>query len=352
MEKMNKINEDLEKENQALKDRNGELANRLSFMGDSYSKLEKDFKKKKKDLDFVENNAKFWHDRAKELEKNRDYWKDRFGSVVIDISELLEANGVEFTVKEIDGNKWNVIIDIPELNEAKAKVAALEKKLRTEDSMVTYWRERKEEEEEYHQYWLHSYNLAVVHAASKGVSIFMTGEDAENNVGVILVKNEKVEELEAKWSAMLQALKEKGVEVLYMGEEDGKPDIDVKIPAIGDLKKELDDLKSKTVAEVRYEWHSDCFTVIYTKCDGSKQTVGMDLADDTDEKRTMGAFVCSAFNIPQCKECKNHRYFTNGGHYCHLPDSKHIIPGMFHVNSLTEEDAEGPACDKFEARKG
>ena len=157
---------------------------------------------------------------------------------------------------------------------------------------------------------------------------------------------------EAKWSAMLQTLKEKGVEVIYMGEEGGKPIIDVKIPEIGDLRKELEELKSKNIAEVRYEWHPDCFTVIYTKCDGTKETVGMDLAGDTDEKCTMGAFVCRSFNIPQCKKCKNHRYFANtGGHYCHLPDSKYAIPGMFHINPLTEEDAEGPACDKFEARK-
>lgn len=117
-----------------------------------------------------------------------------------------------------------------------------------------------------------------------------------------------------------------------------------------DLEKEL--AESKTFAEVRYEWHPDCFTVIYTKCDGTKETVGMDLADDTDKKCTMGAFVCHSFNIPQCKKCKNHRYFANtGGHYCHLPDSKYMIPGMFHVNPLTEEDAEGPACEKFEARE-
>ena len=120
---------------------------------------------------------------------------------------------------------------------------------------------------------------------------------------------------------------------------------------ITELEKELKDLKSKTVAEVRYEWHPDCFSVIYTKCDGTKEVIGMDLADDTDEKSAMGAFVCRVFNIPQCKNCKNHRYFTNSGHYCHLPDSKHIIPGMFHVNPLTEEDAEGPACDKFEAKE-
>lgn len=117
-----------------------------------------------------------------------------------------------------------------------------------------------------------------------------------------------------------------------------------------DLEKEL--AESKTFAEVEYKWQSDgSFTVTYTKCDGSKQTIGMDLANDTGDKCTMGAFVCRSLNIPQCKNCKNHRYFTNGGHFCHLPDSKYKIPGMFHVNPLTDEEAEGPACNKFEARK-
>lgn len=111
-----------------------------------------------------------------------------------------------------------------------------------------------------------------------------------------------------------------------------------------DLEKEL--AESKTFAEAEYKWNSDgSFTATYTKRDGTKKVVGMNLSESVD------ATSISCGTIPKCKSCKNHRYFINGGHYCHLPDSKHTIPGMFYVNSLTEEEAEGPACDKFEARK-
>ena len=122
-----------------------------------------------------------------------------------------------------------------------------------------------------------------------------------------------------------------------------------------ELKKDRDYWKDRfnsVVTEVRYEWHPDCFTVICTKCDGTKEVVGMDLADDTDEKCTMGSFVCRSFNIPQCKNCKNHMYFGNtSGHYCHLPSSKYNISGMFDIRLLTDEEAEGPACGKFEAKE-
>lgn len=256
---IDKMIAELKKENQDLKERNEEG---------------------NKHLGFVENNAKFWHGRAKEFEKDRDYWKNRFNSAVTDFSKTLAANGVEFTVKAIDGNKWNVIIDIPELNEAKQKISELEAKCN------------------------------------------------------------------AKWSAMLQALKEKGVEVLYMGEEDGKPNIDVKIPEIDIIKKELEDLKSKTVAEARFEWKPNCFTLICTMCDGSKQTTGIDLSESID------ATSISCGTVPKCKSCKNHRYYGKiGGHVCHLPDLKRIIPNTFDIFPLTDEEAEGPACNKFEAKK-
>lgn len=125
---------------------------------------------------------------------------------------------------------------------------------------------------------------------------------------------------------------------------------------VGDITKAQDELlklkdRVKELETEKNTWKEKCFAMICTMCDGSKQTVSMGLTDDTGDKCTMGAFVCRAFNIPQCKNCKNHRYFTNSGHYCHLPDSKYTIPGMFHIHSLTDGDAEGPACDKFEARK-
>lgn len=295
------INENgkLKATNQALKDRIKELEDQLSDQKKYYDKKQSE--------------------QIEELEKDRDYWRDSFGSIVIDVSKKLEANGVEFTVKAIDGNKWNAIVDIPELNEAKKKVEDLEKKLAAAKSNETYWRDRKEEEEEFHHYWWHTYNLTVAHAANTGVRISMTGDDKENNVGVILVKNEKVEELEAKWSAMLQALKEKGVEVLYMGEEDGKPNIDIKIPEIDNLKKELEDLKSKTVAEARSE-----------------------AIDAT-------AILCGT--IPKCSSCAHYMHnpsrFTHD--WCYMPIPKE--GGSGYIRKLNKEESEGPACDKFEARK-
>lgn len=212
---------------------------------------------------------------------------------MIDFSKVLENNGVEFTMRSIDGNKWNAVIDIPELNEMKAKVADLERKL----------------------------------------------EAAKFNDYHNLKKSQ-----EKKWSAMLQALKEKGVEVIYMGEEDGKPNIDVKIPAIGDLKKELDDLKSKTVAEARYEVKTGCLTLIFTMCDGSEQVFGMDSSEAID------ATSISCGTVPKCSSCAHYRYhparFTHD--WCYMPCTKE---GPGYIRKLNKEEAEGPACDKFEARK-
>lgn len=136
------------------------------------------------------------------LREDRDYWKDRFGSVVTDVSKVLESNGVEFTVKAIDGNKWNVVIDIPELNEAKKKVEDLEKKLAASKSNENYWRDRKEEEEDYHHYWLHTFDCAVKQAAEKGIHIGVCGSDEENNVGIVTVYNMKAEELESQIVAL------------------------------------------------------------------------------------------------------------------------------------------------------
>ena len=234
-------------------------------------------------------------------------------------------------MESIDGNKWKAGIDIPELNEAKKKISELEQKLRIAESRETYWRDRKEEEEDYHHYWLHTYNLAVAHAANKGVNIFMTGEDKENNVGVILVKNEKAEELEAKIGELEKDFNAAVENAKFWHDREKE------------VKEQLDDLKSRTLdnVEIRLSYGD----IVWTYCNGfvhvSSSISGIITADEI-----------ATGTIPKCKTCKNHRYFANtGGHYCHLPDSKSTIPGIFRINSLTDEEAEGPACDKFEARK-
>lgn len=311
---IDKVFTDLKKENQDLKERNEEL---------------------EKSFDASIKNASFWHDKEKNVEeqlenlkKDRDYWKDRFCSVVTDVSKTLSANGVEFTVKAIDGNKWNVGIDIPELNEMKSENELLKTKVDALEKENQSLKDRLDQE------------LSFM-GDSYTKSIEKSRDYWEERCKIFEAKHE------AKWSAMLQALKEKGVEVLYMGKEGVKPIIDVKIPEVGDLRKELEDLKSKTVAEARYEFKPGCLTLIYTMCDGSEQVFGMDSSEAIDAT----AISCGRL-VPKCKACKNHRYFANtGGHYCHLPDSKYTIPGMFHINSITDEEAEGPACDKFEARK-
>jgi len=343
--------EELEKDRDYWKDRYAKANNELFQKDLAYVALEEAYKKEKaagevllkdRDIAYITGVEK----SCESLKEERDAWKRRFDKADKMVADLKKENqtltdrnseldkeldrirnlsidsiskallpfGVHVGLVNPKGpGTFELDVDIPELTEAKKKIKRLEDALILAKDRGDYWcREHGVKTREYQK-------LERKH--------------------------------DTKWSAMLQALKEKGVEVLYMGEEDGKPNIDVKIPAIGDLKKELDDLKSKTVAEVRCEWHSDCFTAIYTKCNGTKEVVGMDSAGDTDEKSTMGAFVCRTFNIPQCKNCMNHRYFTNGGHYCNLPDSKHTIPGMFLINSLTEEEAEGPACEKFEARR-
>ena len=411
------------------------------------------------------------------LREERDYWKDRFGSVVTDVSKVLESNGVEFTVKAIDGNKWNVGIDIPELNEAKKKVEDLEKKLAASKSNETFWRDRKEEEEDYHHYWLHTFDRVVKQAAEKGVHIGVRGNDEECNAGIVVVDNMKAEELEKqvvaldeanqgfnqqvlnlendyqklnqkyaaadnaleywnntyndivingknvgvkidikgkkhdsnagfvyvtnetglglayklsdmkqrhdeKWKAMLDALKEKGVEVIYMGEQDDKPIVDVKITEIdilrkdgvlkgqqflklkadlNDLKKEygrvlseLAELKSKTVAEARYEWKPDCFTLIYTMCDGSKQSTGADLSHEHINclcKNYVDTESISHGTIPKCSSCSHfmHNPSRFAHDWCYMPVPKE--GGAGYIRKLNKEEAEGPACSDFKAKE-
>lgn len=111
---------------------------------------------------------------------------------------------------------------------------------------------------------------------------------------------------------------------------------------IAELEKELKDLKSKTVAEIRYEWHSDCFSVIYTKCDGTKEVVGMDLAGDID------ATSISCRMIPKCSSCVHHMH--NPSRFTH--DWCYILKGgSGYIRKLSKEESEGPACSDFKARK-
>lgn len=248
-------------------------------------------------------------------------------------------------------------------NQLKVKFNELESENADLRSKVKVLEDQKKRLSDMAVYWNNRFTSVMTDfgkvLGSNGVEFSVKDIDSDGNWNITIdipelkeMKSEN-EKLKAKADDLF---KERGVLqaklVKYRNELDNlDADIDALRNKNRDLEKELKDLKSKTVAEVRYEWKPNCFAMICTMCDGRKQTVSMDSAGDTDEKSTMGSFVCRMFNIPQCKNCKNHRYFTNGGHYCHLPDSKHIIPGMFHVNSLTEEEAEGPACDKFEARK-
>lgn len=111
-----------------------------------------------------------------------------------------------------------------------------------------------------------------------------------------------------------------------------------------ELKKELKDLKSKTIAEVRFEWKPDCFTAIYTMCDGSKQTTGIDFSESVD------ATSISCGTVPKCSSCAHYMHnpsrFTHD--WCHKPVSKEG-PGC--IRKLSTEEAEGPACSDFKARK-
>lgn len=499
------------------------------------------------------------------LREERDRWKNRCNSVMTDISNALSANGVEFVLKEIDGDgNWDVVIDIPELNEAKDKIVELEQKVRDErkwcdywrhtynsaekaasvvgvsikidgiesqhnsakvvvqndkaeelkkqvvqmedlekklkaaKSNENYWRDRKEEEEDYHHYWMHTFNRAVTQAEQKGVYIGVRGTDEDRNAGIVVVDNMKAEELEKqvvqmektnnnlnqkigaadnaleywnntyndiviagknvgvkidikgkkpdsnagfvyvtnetglglayklsdmnhrhdeKWRAMLDALKEKGVEVIYMGEEDDKPIIDIKVPGwdedkewvttfskrvadlladkfgleserdelkeqcdilrkdgalkgqqclklkadLNDLKKEygrvlseLAELKSKTVAEARYEWKPGCFTMIYTMCDGSKQTTGADLSHEHINclcKNYVDTESISHGTIPKCSSCSHfmHNPSRFAHDWCYMPHPKE--GGAGYIRKLNKEEAEGPACSDFKARK-
>lgn len=103
------------------------------------------------------------------------------------------------------------------------------------------------------------------------------------------------------------------------------------------LKKKLDDMESKTVAEVRYELNPNGFTLIYTMCDGSKQMIGMDLAD------------CGT--VPKCSSCAHYMHNPSrfAHDWCYMPIPKE--GGAGYIRMLNKEESEGPACKEFVARK-
>jgi len=148
----------------------------------------------------------------------------------------------------------------------------------------------------------------------------------------LLKLKDRVKELEAKIKAANKQLDKMDA------------DIDELKNKNRDLEKEL--AESKTFAKVEYKGQSDgSFTITYTKCDGTKEVIGMD------SSKAIDATYISCGTVPKCSSCKNHRYYGKiSGHMCHLPDSKCIISNTFDIFPLTDEEAEGPACDKFEAK--
>lgn len=95
--------------------------------------------------------------------------------------------------------------ELLKLNEAKAKVADLEKKLAAAKSNENYWRDRKEEEEDHHHYWLHTFDRAVKQAAEKDIHIGVRGTDEDCNAGIVTIDNMKAEELEKQVAQMEDA---------------------------------------------------------------------------------------------------------------------------------------------------
>lgn len=396
------------------------------------------------------------------LREERDRWRNRCNSVMTDLSKSLEQHGINFTLKEIDGDgNWNVDIDIPELNEAKKKVEDLEKELAAAKSNETFWRDRHDEEKDYHHYWMHTFDRAVKQAADKGIYIDVRTTDEECNAGVVIVNNVKAEELGKrissaderikelekqinkmantnkilnqkigaadnaleywdntyndiviagknagvkidikgkkldsntgfvyvtnnkalelmwklhdrnqrhynKWSAMLDALKDKGVEVVYMGEEDGKPIIDVKVPeidilrkdyivrgqTINDPKKELEALKSRTLDKV--EIRLNMGDIVWTYCDGfvhvsSKIDIGH-INCLCKNHVAIDAESISHGTIPTCKSCAHYMHNSDrfAHRWCYKPISKE---GPGSIRKLSKEEADGPCCKDYKERE-
>lgn len=173
---------------------------------------------------------------------------------------------------------------------------------------------------------------------------------------------------DAKWSAMTEALKDKGVEVIYMGEEDGKPCVDVKVPEIDilrkdfvtrgqeledlrkeieDLRKEIEDLKSKKVAACTLEAGADGrLKFIYTYMDGHNEPANVDYLC----KNYVDAESISHGTVPKCSSCAHHMHRPSllAHDWCYIPVSKEG-PGT--MRKLNKEESEGPGCSYFKPRK-
>lgn len=343
------------------------LRDRVKELEDAKAKVAELEKK----LAAAKSNETYWRDRKEEEEEYHHYWLNTYNLAV----EHAKNKGVRIimTSEDEENNAGVILVE----NKKAEKLENTNQRLR--QRICAAYSEKQ-------IYWRNTYYAAVEAAKNEGVTIVSQDPYFDHNVARVKVTNIRADELEkqikrleednsikasalisakdrgdywlrehsvksrmyqeleekhdAKWSAMMQAFKDKGVEVIYMGEEDGKPIIDIKIPGWESdkelvrkvskqcsdiradkfrlegerdelkercdiLRKELDDLKSKKVAEVRYEYKPDCFAVIYTMRDGSKQTISTDVASDI-----YAIHIACGFEAEEhdCKDCKYCRY--------------------------------------------
>ena len=282
-------------------------------------------------------------EQMEELEKDRDAWKRRFNTADKMVADLKKKNQT-LTDRNSELNKeldrirnisidsiskallpfgvhvglvnpkgpgtFELDVDIPELTEAKKKIAELEQKLEAAKSNESYWCDRKEIEEDLHRYWVRTFDRAVEQAEQKGVFIGVRGYDEECNAGVVIVENRKAEELEVK---------------------------------IGELKKELEGLKSKKITKCTLDPSDNKLTFIYTYMDGHNESTC--IIDDVDPNGIPRDIT------PKCSSCAHHimhRPSLLAHDWCYIPVSKEG-PGT--MRKLNKEEAEGPACSNFKARK-
>ena len=338
-------------------------------------------------------------------------WRNTYYSAV----EMAKAEGVTIELQD-----WDLKANVAHLKVMNHRAANLERQIkRLEDDNAAKGDHWKRNYEELTEYWDNTYKDIVAAGKKVGVKIDLKGRKPDGNVGTVYITNEKALELmvnvsdtkheyNKKWQAMLNALKAKGVEVIYMGEQDGKPCVDVKIPGwdsdkewvttfskrvaelladkfgleserdelkeqcdilrkdgvlkgqqclklkadLDALKKEygrvlseLAELKSENVAEVRYDFRPNCLTIIYTKRDGSKQSISMDSSEAID------ATSISCGTVPKCSSCAHYMHNPSrfAHDWCYMPIPKEGEAG--YIRKLNKEEAEGPACSDFKARK-
>lgn len=221
------------------------------------------------------------------------------------------------------------------------------------------------------EYWDNTCKDLVATGEKVGVKIEFKGDKSDSNVGDFDIINKKAIELmvkvsdtkhgyNKKWQAMLDALKAKGVEVIYMGEEDEKPCVDVKVPEIDILKKELEALKSRTLDNV--EIRLSCGDIVWPYCDGFVHVSSMFDGVISADQITNGHINCLCKNyfdaesishgtVPKCSSCSHfmHNPSRFAHDWCYMPISKE--GGAGYIRKLNKEEAEGPACSDFKARK-